>query len=88
MLETKGFSGEFILYTRKNCHLCEVAKEEIRKNFGSLPIREIDVDTDPTLIERFGEEVPVCFIGDQKAFKYRVDLRRLRRLLKNFEKRS
>ena len=42
----------------------------------------IDVDFDPVLTARWGEEVPVGFVGVEKAFKFRVDIRRLRRLLK------
>lgn len=33
----------------------------------------IDVDANPDLGDRFGEEVPVVFIDGKKAFKYRVD---------------
>ena len=79
MTEHKGL----ILYTRAECHLCDEAKAEIRENFGAIPIEEIDVDSDPALAARFGEEVPVGFVGGEKAFKYHVDIRRLRRLLEN-----
>ncbi len=80
---TKFERGGLILYTRAECHLCEVAKAEIRKKIGEIPIEEIDVDSYPALAARFGEEVPVGFVGGEKAFKYHVDIRRLRRLLKN-----
>ncbi|MBI3126338.1 MAG: glutaredoxin family protein [Candidatus Tectomicrobia bacterium] len=69
------------LYTRRQCHLCEEAKEALRAEFPNLPIEEIDVDTDPALAARHGEEVPVAFLGEAKAFKYRLDAARLRRLL-------
>ncbi len=72
-----------IIYTRANCHLCDEAKAEIRARLREIEIEEIDVDSDPALAERFGEEVPVGFVGSEKAFKYRPDIRRLRRLLKN-----
>ncbi|MEE9256651.1 MAG: glutaredoxin family protein [bacterium] len=80
---TKFERRGLILYTRAECHLCEVAKAEIRKKIGEIPIEEIDVDSDPALAARFGEEVPVGFVGGEKAFKYHVDIRRLRRLLRN-----
>jgi hypothetical protein len=83
MSEPKPSPGELVLYTRADCHLCEEAKAEIRKRLGNIPIREVDVDADPALAEQYGEEVPVGFVGKVKAFKYRVDLRRLRRLLQN-----
>ena len=40
------------------------------------------MDSDPALKALYGEEVPVGFLGEEKAFKYHVDIRRLRRLLK------
>ncbi len=82
MTERNSFPGGLVLYTRADCHLCEEAKGEIRKHFGDIPIREVDVDTDPALAARYGEEVPVGYVGGEKAFKYRVDPRRLRRLLR------
>ncbi len=80
-----GGSGKspvrLLLFTRGQCPLCEEAKAEVRALFGTdLPIEEIDVDADPQLAEKYGEEVPVGFLGGEKAFKYRVDRRRLRRL--------
>jgi hypothetical protein len=42
----------------------------------------VDVDSDEDLRRRFSDEVPVIFIDNKKAFKYRMDerefLRRLR----------
>ncbi|MBT3349856.1 MAG: glutaredoxin family protein [Nitrospinaceae bacterium] len=70
-----------IFYTRENCSLCEKAKSEIRAAMPELIIQEIDVDSDLVLKALYGEEVPVGFIGEEKAFKYHVDIRRLRRLL-------
>lgn len=72
---------EIVLYTRPGCHLCEVAKAEIRTAFPRVCIREVDVDSDAALAARYGEELPVGFVGGEKAFKYKVDPRRLRRLL-------
>lgn len=71
------------LYSRTDCHLCEVAKAQVREMFGAaLPIEEIDIDSDPALAEAYGEEIPVGFIGGEKAFKIRVEPRRLRRLVR------
>jgi len=71
-----------VLYTRRECHLCEEAKAQLRSQFRDLPIEEVDVDADPALAARYGEEVPVGFLGEMKAFKGRLDARRLRRLLR------
>ena len=67
-----GRSGKspvrLLLFTRGHCPLCEEAKAEVRTLFGTdLPIEEIDVDADPQLAEKYGEEVPVGFLGGEKA---------------------
>ncbi len=78
---------ELTLYTRADCHLCEEAKATLQPllaEFG-ISLREVDVDTDPELRTRFGEEVPVLLLNGRKVAKYRVDVKRLRRL---FESRA
>ncbi len=79
---------QLTLYTRAGCHLCEEAKQQLvplLREFG-LALREIDVDTDPELKTRFGEELPVLFLDDRKVAKYRVDLARLRRTLESTQR--
>ncbi|MFQ5900345.1 MAG: glutaredoxin family protein [Thermodesulfobacteriota bacterium] len=67
------------IYTSKDCCLCEEAKKIIKdtKKDRSFSIREIDIATDKENMDRFKEEVPVIFINERKAFKYRVDKERL-----------
>ena len=48
----------------------------------ALEIQEIDVDTSPELREKYGSEVPVLFINNRKAFKYRVTAKELKEKLK------
>jgi glutaredoxin len=71
------------LYTRPGCHLCEEAKAAIApllREFGAS-LREVNIDEDPDLKERYGWDVPVIFIGVHKAAKHRVDLAQFRRRL-------
>lgn len=79
---TESAQPRLVFYTREKCSLCEKAKAEILAAIREIEIEEIDVDSDPTLRSLYGEEVPVGFVGEEKAFKYHVDIRRLRRLLK------
>lgn len=64
-----------VVYSRKGCHLCEVVKESLGKlsRRGGFTWQEIDVDSDAELRRKFNDEVPVVFIDDRKAFKYRMD---------------
>jgi len=63
------------LFTRPGCHLCEEAKAVLlpllRAAGGTL--QEINVDGDEGLRARYGNEVPVVFLGSRKVAKLRVD---------------
>lgn len=66
---------EVIVYSRKNCHLCDIVREmlsEVQRE-ADFRWREVDIDSDPELRAKFDIEVPVVFIDGKKAFKYRVD---------------
>lgn len=68
-----------ILYTRPDCHLCDVAKDALREaaEVVSFAIEERDVDTNPAWAAAFGDDVPVGVIGGRKVFKHRVEPHRL-----------
>jgi uncharacterized membrane protein len=53
------------LYTRKDCHLCEVVKEDLASLQEVYPhqLVEIDIDLDESLREKYGNTVPVVEIG-------------------------
>src|SRR5271169_4445895 len=73
------------LYTRPGCHLCDQAKAAIApilREFGAV-LREVNVDEDAALKERYGVDVPVIFIGQRKAAKHRVDVAQFRRQLQD-----
>ena len=63
------------LYSRPGCHLCDEAKEVIQRvqRRVSFDLRVVNVETQPELEKRYGEEIPVVFINGSEAFKYRVD---------------
>ncbi len=71
------------LYSRPGCHLCDQAKAVITpvlREFGVV-LREVNIDEDPILKDRYGWDVPVIFVGQHKAAKHRVDLAQFRRQL-------
>jgi len=61
------------LYTRRDCHLCDEAKTAIRASGVEVDLREVDVDTDPDLVSRYGTDVPVIVVDGVEAFRHRVD---------------
>src|SRR5579872_3035359 len=73
------------LYTRPGCHLCEEAKRQIAPLLrrAGARLREINIDEDPVLRERYNVDVPVIFLGARKVAKHRVDLRQFRRQLED-----
>jgi 4a-hydroxytetrahydrobiopterin dehydratase len=75
---------EVVLYTRKACHLCDVAKDALARIAAEgvgFRVREIDIDQDPALKLTFGNDVPVIYIGGAEAMRHRVDAERFGRLL-------
>jgi glutaredoxin len=78
--------AQVILYTRAGCHLCEEAKAEMLAAGCSdeYTLKEVNIDTDASLKERYGWEIPVVVINGIKAFKYRLTAdefkRKIRRL--------
>jgi len=68
---------DVIVYSRKQCHLCDEVKKKLARLAakGLFRWREIDIDGDPELQRLYNEEVPVVFIDGRKAFKYTLDER-------------
>ena len=58
---------ELTLYTRPGCHLCEQAEEHL--TLLEFRYRAVNVDSEVTLRERFGDDVPVLAHGDQVLAK-------------------
>jgi glutaredoxin len=80
---------EVTLYTRPSCHLCEDAKEVMQPllhEFGAS-LREVNIDADTELTERYGRDIPVIFVGEHKAAKHRVDPRQFRKQLEDARSR-
>lgn len=70
---------EVLLYTRQGCHLCDDAKALLERH-GLRP-REVDIDQDPELRQRYNECVPVVVIDGRERFRGRVSELLLKRLL-------
>jgi glutaredoxin len=71
------------LYTRRGCHLCDEVKATLARlrRRAQFQLQEIDIDTDPELVRRFNDEVPVVFVEGKKAFKYFLNEQEFLRVL-------
>ena len=72
-----------ILYSRRDCHLCEQAAQQLRAlspAFG-LALRTIDVDADPALQRRYGDRVPVVALRGRELIAAPFDTAALRAAL-------
>lgn len=68
------------VYTRKGCHLCDVAIETLESLQPELQfdIEKRFIEGDPVLEEKYGEQIPVILIDGQHHDFYRVDPDRFR----------
>ena len=69
------------LITRVNCHLCEVAKDTLARVAATAGVtwQEVDVDTDPGLLDEYSDLVPVILVDGKTHGYWRVEEDRLLR---------
>ena len=65
---------EFIVYSRRDCHLCELLLEEMEPLIrGQAHITVRDVDDDPAWCAVYGERVPVVRCDGDDICQYNLD---------------
>jgi hypothetical protein len=71
------------LLSRRHCHACELAREDIRRVCAELGVgwTEQDVDADPQLCAEYGDRVPVTLVDGAEHACWGVEESRLRRAL-------
>ncbi len=72
------------VYTRVDCHLCEVAVEQVDVIAAETGATwsAVDVDADPDDRAEYGDRVPVILVDGVEHGYYRVEPERLRRALR------
>ncbi|MGH9352023.1 MAG: glutaredoxin family protein [Terriglobia bacterium] len=63
-----------VVYSRQGCHLCDLVKETLAQAQPQAEFqwREVDIDLDPELRQKYNDQIPVVFIDGRKAFKYHM----------------
>ena len=72
------------VYSKKECHLCEIAKEElevIRREFD-FTIKEVDIEKDTLSYEKFKHQIPVVEVDGEIISSGRLNGKKLIALLK------
>ena len=71
---------EVTIYSRSNCHLCEVALGVLEEmnNELNFQITKILIDGNAELEKKYGEQVPVILINNEPHDFFRVDPERFR----------
>ncbi len=70
------------IYSKPDCHLCDEAKAVLLRVRKRYPFELLEVDiTQDGRYDEFREQIPVIFVNERKAFKYRVDEREFIRKL-------
>ena len=72
------------LYSKPDCHLCDIAKERLANVRKRIPfdLETVDITADPDLFETYKERIPVIFVNGEETAVYRVSERRLTRKLR------
>jgi glutaredoxin len=76
-------SHRVTFYTREGCHLCETARAVVQDVCSETGEQwaEIDIDTDPELRQKYGDEVPVVVVDGGTVGFWRIDATVLREAL-------
>jgi glutaredoxin len=78
------------IYSKPDCHLCHEMKtvvQRVLRGRTDIPLEEIDISSDPVLLDRYGLEIPVLMIDGKKVAKYRVSEAELTRMLDSRDNR-
>lgn len=76
-------ANRVLLYGKPGCHLCDEALVIIKRVCDDLAVgfEEVDISQDATLMNEYGEQIPVTFVDGRQHDYWRVDEARLRKAL-------
>ena len=68
------------IYSKKECHLCDIAKEELealRCEF-EFSINEVDIEKDKLAFEKYKYLIPVVEVDGKTISTYKVDTKKMK----------
>jgi glutaredoxin len=70
-------------YTRKDCPLCDEADHLLRRLAPELglEVEEVDIETDPSLLDRYKESIPALALDGEPLLSAPLDESRVRTAL-------
>ncbi len=75
------------VYSRPGCHLCEDAVRDLTQLQAQTPftLEEVNVEADPALEAKYGEQIPVILLNGAFVSEYIVDQDQFRQLLLSYK---
>ena len=79
---------EIEILTKKDCCLCDDAKEIVERVIPDFPasLKMTDIESDPDLFESYKEKIPVVRINGKESFVYKTHEITLRKKLEELIK--
>jgi glutaredoxin len=71
------------IYSKSDCHLCDVAKEVIEqcRTKVAFALEVVDISQNPELFERYHNDIPVILLDGKEIARHVVRERKLLELL-------
>jgi glutaredoxin len=76
-------SRTITIYSKPDCHLCEVAKQVVDRCRGKVDfaLEVVDISQNSTLFERYRDDIPVILLDGKEIARHFVRERKLLELL-------
>jgi hypothetical protein len=81
-----GSRIKLVLYTKKECALCDEAKELIKHLYPNrFQIEEVDIVKDRALFRKFKLDIPVFYHDDKFLMQHKADRDALAKLIQEYD---
>ena len=73
-MQPPSAQAHVVIYTRPGCHLCDEAKQAIAAAncLEEYTLEEINIESDPALLNLYRYDIPVITINGDEAFRHRL----------------